>query len=133
MIHCYPPINLAWFEALIKQSLVISTEDELQKFTNEAYKTIGLINSALAGQQQLLTAIEALLIPPTTLPTLITWVAGMIAYLEEQYAPALKSVTQAAAIAVEVVALTEAIEQAASRLNATIVIPSVVPFCTIVV
>ena len=57
----------------------------------------------------------------------------MIAYLEEQYAPALKSVTQAAAIAVEVAALTEAIEQAASRLNATVVIPSVAPFCTIVV
>jgi len=132
MTACFPTINTQWFNSVIGSITAASTPEELQAIINEAYGTVGLINSTIAGQLEQLTLIEALLVPPVTLPTMITWVAGMITYLEAQYAPYAKYIEQQAAIIGEVAAMTAAVEQAAANFPDVVInIPSVAPFCTL--
>lgn len=132
MTACFPTINTQWFNSIIGSITAASTPEELQAIINEAYGTVGLINSTIAGQLEQLTLIEALLVPPVTLPTMITWVAGMITYLEAQYAPYAKYIEQQAAIIGEVAAMSAAVEQAAANFPDVVInIPSVAPFCTL--
>jgi len=134
MTSCFPVFNLAYLQNFIPRLHNAQTATELQALVDELYGQIALLESNLQSQLDYISAIASLLISPTDLGALITWVENFITnFLTPYYKPYIVIPEQVAAIAAEVAEITAIIEEINSTKfpGITIVIPSIAPFCTI--
>jgi hypothetical protein len=130
---CFQPINTEWFNAITLQLGAVTTGTELQNLVNQAFGTIGLVNSTIEGQIALLAPLNALLTAPEADPTkIVTWITSFITdFLTPYLMPYTKMALQLTDIAAQVTTLTAAAHAAASELGVTITIPPVAAFCSI--
>jgi hypothetical protein len=130
---CFTLLNSAYFENLILQIGVCNTQAELQALTDQIMADISLLESTITSQLSFLEPVEALLVAPeANLTAIVTWISGFINdFLTPYLKPYVNMAAQLAALPVEVAALTAAIENAAARLNVSIIIPPITIGCTL--
>lgn len=133
MPSCFAVLNAGYFESILGQIHAVTTAAELQALVNEVYGTLSLLVSTIDSQLTLLGPLEALLVAPTDLASVITWITNMIVYLENQVAPLAKYAAMVTALTAEVATMTAAIEAVAAAKfpGISITIPPVAAFCTL--
>jgi hypothetical protein len=91
-----------------------------------------LVESTLTSQIQFLGLLTAFLTPPgANLSEIVTWITGLIKFLEQMYLPYVNAAAQLAALPAQISAITAALEAAAARLDVSITIPPVTIGCSL--
>lgn len=121
-------LDIAWFESLASQFSAATSPEQLQALVTSSFNSIAANATSMNGQLQLLFPILALLISPTDLPSVITFLGNFITgFLTPYVVPYTNLITQYGSMLAQVTALTTAVNSAATRLNTTITIPSIPP------
>jgi hypothetical protein len=129
---CFDLLNADFFSGYNTQISSVTNQAELQALADRIMADLSLVESTLTSQMSFLTPLLALLTPPgANLAQIVTWITGLITFLQEMYKPYANAVAQIAALPAEIATLTAAIEAAASRLGVSITIPPVTIGCTL--
>jgi hypothetical protein len=113
-------VNTAYFTALTDQVNSINVCSELQEFANDVMATL---NANIDALQEQVIQLEALLVVPTNLSSVISWITAFQAQLILPYT---NYATQLAETISAINNLVTAIENAATRIgNCTITIPPI--------
>lgn len=129
---CFPVLNLAFYLNLIKSVNAATTQDGLQALVDKAFADISQQQSTITSQIAFVAPVEALLTPPTDLPSLITFAGNLVTgVLTPLFKPEAVLIARGAAITAEVATLTAAIAEAASLKGFEITIPPIEPVCAL--
>jgi len=129
---CFDILNLDYFINIQFQMENVQSAHQLQDLVNEVYGQISLLESTLQSQLDSISAMASLIIDPTDLGEILSWISNFInSFLKPIINPTIVIPAQLAALAAQIADLTAAIEaiNAAKFPDITITIPTISITC----
>lgn len=127
---CFNLLNLDYFINLTLQIGSTEIEVDLQALTDQVFADISLLESTITSQLAFLGPLAALLTTPgANFTDIINWINGVIGLLTMMYAPYLTMTAQLPALAIQITALTAAINAQAALKGFSITIPTISVIC----